>query len=60
MLRASMPEAAVDEHCQMSTGKNDVGSAALGQGAVKPEPCPGCMEGLAEGEFGSCVLLGAP
>jgi hypothetical protein len=59
MLWACVPETPVDKHSQTPAGKQNVGSAALGQPAVKPEPGPGGVECLTKGDLGSRALAAA-
>ena len=55
-----MPEAPVNEHGNAATGEHEVGSAALRDLSVEPEPPTSGMDCLAEENLGNGVDLAAP
>ena len=57
MLRAAVPEAAVNKHGHMSTGEHDIGSTALGQVPVEPEPRACRMKCLTKANLRRGALL---
>src|SRR4051812_2927256 len=60
MLRAAMPEAAIDKDGQPAPRKHEVGRAALGQSAVQTKPSAGGVNGSPEKNLWLGVLLATP
>src|SRR4051794_1843024 len=59
MLRAAVPEAAVDKDSDSATGENNVGGASLSESPVQPEPRPGGVERLAQSDLRGSAFLRA-